>query len=340
MKITHAVCSDSFAGVERYVLRIALAQAAAGHDVTVLGGDPAQMRRPLRDAGVGFAPMPRFTSGIRTLRRHTDADVVNTHMTAADVAAVAAGVHRRSVLVSTRHFAQRRGTIGPVPIDALIARRFDAEIAISAAVAEQIRLPSTVVHTGVADSSPSPAVRSSRTILMAQRLQPEKHSPLGVRAFAASGLASAGWRLVIAGEGPELDQIVRLSRELGVAGQIDVLGFRDDVPQLLNDSAMLLATCPREGLGLTVLEAMSHALPVVAAGAAGHLDLVGDADAALLFTPDDVADAASSLRALADDPELRSRAGLALQQRQRTMFTLKAQADNTELVYREALGSS
>ena len=37
----------------------------------------------------------------------------------------------------------------------------------------------------------------------------------------------------------------------------------------------LLATCPAEHFGLTVVEAMSCELPVVAAGAAGHLETVG-----------------------------------------------------------------
>lgn len=337
LRIVHAVCSDRFAGVERYVLRIAVAQAAAGHDVTVLGGAPEQMSGPLGAAGVQFAPMRSFGAGIRTIRARSGADVVNTHMTAADVAAVAAGAHRRAALVSTRHFSRRRGTAGPVPIDTLVARRFDAEIAISAAVAESIGVPSSVVHTGVPDAEESPTVGTSRTILMAQRLQPEKHSWLGVRAFAASGLAADDWRIVIAGDGPERDDLIRLSQELGIREQVDLLGFRNDVPALLDSSAVLMAPCPREGLGLTVLEAMSHAVPVVAAGAAGHLDLVGGMDPALLFAPDDVSEAAARLRALAEDDGLRVRLGHALQERQRTEFTIDAQAKGTERVYLDAL---
>lgn len=337
LRVVHAVCSDSFAGVERYVQRIAIAQAEDGHDVTVLGGAPAQMTDPLSAAGVAFAPMPGFLSGVRTLRAHAGADVVNTHMTASDVAAVAAGVGRRSALIATRHFAQPRGRVGPVPIDRLVSHRIDAEIAISRAVADGMGVPGTVVHTGVPLADPAP-VRSARTILMAQRLQPEKHSWLGVRAFAASGLAAHGWRLVIAGEGPERGELIRLGEELGVSGAMDLLGFREDVPALLHESALVIAPCPREGLGLTVLEAMSHAVPVVAAAAAGHLDLIGDADQRLLFPPDDVQGAAGRMRALAEDAELRAQLGAALQERQRIGFTVDAQARNTERVYRQALG--
>lgn len=341
LRIVHVVCTDSFAGVERYVQRIAIAQAGDGHDVMVAGGARSEMEGPLQAAGVEFRPAPGVLAAARVLRTRGRAgvDVVNTHMTASDLAAVVAGVGRHSALVATRHFAQPRGRIGTVPIDRLIAPRFDAEIAISRAVATAIGVPSTVVHPGIAEADAAP-VAGSRTILMAQRLQPEKHSWLGVRAFSASGLAADGWRLVVAGDGPERDELSRLGRELGVAGQVELLGFRSDVQRLLQESAIVIAPCPREGLGLTVLEAMSHAVPVVAAGAAGHLDLIGGVDPLLLFPPDDAEAAGQRLRALADDPRSRVRLGLALQQRQRAEFTVTAQAAATERVYREALRSA
>ena len=45
------------------------------------------------------------------------------------------------------------------------------------------------------------AVDRLPVVLVAQRLEREKHTDVAVRAFAASGLADAGWRLKIAGDG-------------------------------------------------------------------------------------------------------------------------------------------
>lgn len=337
LHIVHVVCSDSYAGVERYVQRTAIEQARRGHRVTVLGGSPTRMAPPLADARVGHVPASGVLAAVRALRRLPDADVVNTHMTAADVAGVLVRASARFPVVATRHFAQPRGRFGPIPIDALVRSRIDSEIAISAAVAAAIGTPSTVVYTGVLDAD-QVAVDANRAILMAQRLQPEKHTTVGVRAFAASGLAAAGWRLLIAGEGPERAELDRLRRELGVVEAVDLLGFRDDVGDLLNRSALLLATCPREGLGLTVLEAMAHGLPVVAAGAAGHLDLLSGLDPDLLFAPDDVDEAGRRLRALAIDPKRRLDLGCRLRQRQRAGFSVSAQIEGTERVYRKAMG--
>ncbi|MBO0980982.1 glycosyltransferase family 4 protein [Microbacterium sp. SD291] len=334
------MCSDRFAGVERFVLRLAIAQADAGHDVRVAGGDPALMAPALEAAGVPFTRGTGVGQLVRALRS-VEVDVANTHMTAADgAAAIAFGIpgrHPRPAVVSTRHFASARGGVGPLRWDRVLAGRIDAEIAISRAVAASTGVPSTIVHTGVPNVT-SDRVRHSRTILMAQRLQPEKQTALGVRAFAASGLADSGWRLLIAGDGPDGPLLDRLARDLGVADAVTLLGFREDVPALLDEAGMLLATCPKEGLGISVLEAMSHGVPVIAAGAAGHLDLLEDLDPRALFPPENASAAASALRSLAADADGRSELGTAVRLRQRQRFSLPEQVAGTDAVYRAALG--
>ena len=59
LKIVHAIRSDGFSGVERYVLRLAVAQAPRGIGLHVIGGDPRQMRGPLAEAGVTHTPAAR-----------------------------------------------------------------------------------------------------------------------------------------------------------------------------------------------------------------------------------------------------------------------------------------
>jgi glycosyltransferase involved in cell wall biosynthesis len=334
------VRSDGFAGVEQFVLRLAIAQALAGHRVHVIGGDPAQMRPPLAAAGVAFTPASRTAHVARAIRRsQPGVDVVNTHMSAADLGAPAGlfGIRGRPVVVATRHFAQPRGRIGPIPIDALVKRTVDAEIAISSAVAAWIGVPSTVVHSGVEPRPlPDPGLRT-KTVLIAQRLEPEKATDDGVRAFAASGLAGEGWVLEIAGRGSEQGSLLRLATDLAIADVTRFLGFRADLPELMGRAGMLLAPCRREGLGLTVIEAMAAALPVIAADAGGHTDLLEGLDARALFTPGDVDAAAAALRALAEDPAARQHLGSAERDRQIARFTPARQLEGTIAVYREAI---
>jgi len=339
LRILHAVRSDGFAGVEQFVLRLALAQAADGHEVAVIGGAAERMRPDLDAAGVEHVPAARTVDVERAVRpRAAEVDVVNTHMTAADVAAVIALTgRRRPALVSTRHFAQPRGRLGPVPIDALVGRRIDAEVSISAAVAASVDRPSTVVHTGVDPRPLGDGRPRDRTVLIAQRLEPEKHTHVGIRAFAASGLAADGWTLEVAGDGSERDAVHALARELGLEPVVRFSGFRSDLPAVMDRAGMLVAPCPVEGLGLTVLEAMAGGLPVVAAAAGGHVELLEGLDERTLFTADDADDAARRLRALADDEPGRADLGAAERVRQQQGFSTRAQADGTEAVYREVL---
>lgn len=336
LRIVHAIRSDAFAGVEQFVLRLAIKQAQDGHFVHVIGGASNMMSPPLRTNRISFSPAATSLQTVRAIRRSTaGAEILNTHMTAADVAGVVglAGARRRPALVSTRHFTIPRGMGSGIPLDALIGRRIDAEIAISHAVAASIGRPSTVVHSGV-ENVDDVGGRRDKIVLMAQRLESEKQTDVGIRAFSGSQLARAGWRLEIAGSGAERPRLEALARELGV--DVRFLGFRDDVPALMRRAGMLLAPCTVEGLGLAVLEAMATGLPVVAADAGGHTEILEGLDPRALYRPADADAAARSLASLAADDPGRALLGAAGRERQRAAFSIESQAAGTEAVYRAA----
>jgi len=341
LRILHAIRSDGFSGVEQFVLRLALAQAADGHRVTVIGGATERMRPALAEAGIEHIPAARtieVTRAVRALRG--EFDVVNTHMTAAEVGTAAAlwltRRSRRPTVVATRHFAKARGRVGPVPIGPFLRHRIDGQISISRAVADTVDGPSTVVHSGIENRPMRDVTLRDRVVLMAQRLQPEKRSDVGIRAFAASGLADDGWILEVAGIGPEREALESLADELRISSAVEFLGYRADLPQVMDRAGLLIAPCPVEGLGLTLLEAMAGGLPVVAAGAAGHLDLLAGLDPRAMFPPGDAGAAARSLRSLAEDEPGRNALSLAARKRQQGEFSLGAQAAATEAIYRSA----
>ncbi|GAA4287446.1 glycosyltransferase family 4 protein [Georgenia daeguensis] len=336
MRILHAVRSDAFAGVERHVASLAAAQARAGHRVAVVGGDPTAMRAALGPR-IPHRPAATVAEVAAAVRGWRGGDVVHAHMTAAEIAVALAAPTR--AVVATRHFAGTRGAsrAGRLAEPAL-RRRIAAQIAISRYVADHVDGPSTVVPVGVPDRPDGrPAVDRARTVLLAQRLAPEKDGATAVRAFAFSGLAARGWGLDVAGRGTERATLERLAARLGVADAVTFLGPRSDVGELMARAGVLLAPCPVEGLGLAVLEAMAAGLPVVAAAAGGHLETVGTVDGAALFAPGEVAGASAALAALAADPARRDAYAAELRLAQRTRFTLAAQVAGTDAVYRSVL---
>ncbi len=338
MRIIHAVRSDRFAGVEAHICGLAATQAASGHQVWVIGGDPAAMRTRLGGHGVTHLTAHRVFDVARGLTslRDVDADIVHAHMTAAEIPAALVPVARARV--TTRHFAAPRGSSPTARyVAAQCARRFAAQIAVSAYVASHIESSSVVIHSGVDNRPLVPPADRVRALLLVQRLEAEKHSADALSAFARSGLDRQGWRLWIAGNGSRRDALRSLAHELQVEDRVDFLGHRSDARTLMDEASLMIAPTAVEAFGLAVVEAMSCGLPVIAAGSGAHLETVGSVQGSTLFSPGDVGEAARQLRALADDPGRRAAYGASLRDAQRARFTLEHQARQTDEVYRSVL---
>ena len=339
LRVVHVCCTDAFAGVERHVSELAAAQAAAGHAVLVVGG---QQDRMALAAGpeVTVRPGARIDIALRSLTRLPfRPDVINVHMTAAEVALAIAPQLRTVPVVSTHHFAAARGSRLHTRAAARVAaRRIAAQLAVSRYVADHIDGASIVVLSGVRpEPGRVPAAARDRTVLLAQRLEQEKCTDLGLRAFADSGLAAGGWRLQVAGDGSLRSELERLTRTLRIVSVVDFLGHRSDVHELMKAAGMLLATRPDEAFGLSVVEAMARGLPIVASRSGAHLETVGSTPGAALFTAGDAADAARLLGDLAGDEKRRDSYGALLQDIQRRNFTVGQQARNTDAIYRSVL---
>ena len=341
MKVLHVIHSDAFAGVERHVAQLAGAQADRGDQVVVIGGDQARMDS---ESSPQVVHRPAATAwetlrAVRTAARGRP-DVVHAHMTVGEAASIVALLGTRIPVVATRHFAQPRGRNAVVrALTGLLTRRLAAQIAISDYVANRVEGECTVVHPGVPEQPDAlPARERSRAVLVVQRLEQEKATDDALRVFARSGLVGHGWRLEVAGSGSQLASLQQLARDLGVADRVTFLGHRTDVSELMRRSGVLIAPCPVEGLGLTVVEAMAAGLPIVAAAAGGHLETLTGISGAVLYDPATGLDeAAVGLAALAADEAARDASARALQRTQRDRFTLERQAEATEAVYRSVL---
>lgn len=339
LRVAQVVCTDSFAGVERYVTVLSAALSRAGQDVTVLGGDERAMKAGLEGSDAAWFAAPTVTSAIRQLRNHLPFDLVHAHMTQAETAAVIATVGSGIPVVCTRHFAQPRGSSTPRrAVSSILARRIDTQISISEFVADRIEGSSVVIVPGVSSVG---TVRLSskrrKEVLMVQRLESEKRADLGVEAWSASGLAKHGWSLVVAGEGSQLESLVTLAGSLGVRESCRFLGFRNDVAELQCSAGIFLAPRPDEPLGLSVIEAMASGTPVVAAAGGGHLETVGLHNAAALYQPYDIAGAGRLLAELAFDATRRDVYGAELAELQRRHLAVDSQLAATVDLYTQIL---
>lgn len=92
----------------------------------------------------------------------------------------------------------------------------------------------------------------------------------------------------------------------GLRGKVFLLGPRDDVPHLMQQSDIYLSTAIFEGQGLTTLEAMALDCPVVAMACVGLRECVADGHDGLLVPPGDIEGAAVAVTRLLSDATLAS----------------------------------
>jgi glycosyltransferase involved in cell wall biosynthesis len=335
LDIVQVVRSDEFAGVERYVSEVSTSLASRGHHVTVIGGEPARMRSELPPQVVVRGARTVAGAAVALLGRR-DVDLVHVHMTAAEIAARLVHPLVRAPIVATRHFPAERGSSPAARLVARWASRSLArDIAISRFVAEQVGGPTELIPNGVADRPQAPLDKP--VVLVLQRLAPEKEPDVGLRAWAQSRLAENGWRLVVAGSGELAGSLVRLAGDLGVSDSVEFVGRVRDTDSLLAGSSILLATAPGEPFGLSVVEAMAHGLPVVAAAGGGHLETV--AESGILFPPGDTGAAATGLAQLAGSERRRAEMGRVLRRRQQELYSLELHVDRLEGLYREVVAA-
>jgi N-acetyl-alpha-D-glucosaminyl L-malate synthase BshA len=110
-------------------------------------------------------------------------------------------------------------------------------------------------------------------------------------------------RLLLVGDGPDMAEVVRLTRAHGLSDDVLFLGDQEQVVPLLSVSDLFLMPSVQESFGLAALEAMACEVPVIASRIGGLPDLIEDGVTGFLFAPDDLTGMGrASIRVLTDEP--------------------------------------
>jgi glycosyltransferase involved in cell wall biosynthesis len=113
-------------------------------------------------------------------------------------------------------------------------------------------------------------------------------------------------RFVCAGEGPEMDNLVHLAKELGVEKEVTFLGkiSRAETWQLRKNSEVYVLNSTYEGLPHTVLTSFAAEIPTVATNIPGTNEAVYNGETGLLVPTGDDEALAASITKLFDDKNL------------------------------------
>ncbi len=175
-------------------------------------------------------------------------------------------------------------------------------------------------------------------LLSAGRVVYQKGLDLGLRALAQ--LKDLDWEWCIAGDGPQMEALKSLARELGVAERVTFLGWqsREELAQWYHRSNVFLFPSRHEGMPNAVLEAMASGLPVIATRIAGSEELVVDGATGLLVNPEDVDSLRDSLSRLIVEAETRERMGRAARRRVASEYSWENAARRYSEYLQKAIG--
>lgn len=153
--------------------------------------------------------------------------------------------------------------------------------------------------------TPAPELRSATPVFSyLGRLKRYKGIDFVLRAFGEAAIPDAA--LEIAGAGDHRPELERLAASLDLGRRARFLGriSEEDKVSLLRRSWALAFASPKEGWGITNLEAAACGTPVVASNSPGIRESVRDGDTGFLVPHGDTAAMAAALRRLAGSPDL------------------------------------
>lgn len=132
-------------------------------------------------------------------------------------------------------------------------------------------------------------------ITVVGELNKNKNQKLSIEIYSEIEKHIKNSKLLLVGEGPEKQNLMRIVKEKQMINQVLFLGYRTDVNSILKSSDILLSTSLREGLPVNILEAVATEIPVVATNIRGNKELVFSSQNGLLYNIDDSYCAARSI---------------------------------------------
>jgi glycosyltransferase involved in cell wall biosynthesis len=365
--IAQGLFSYQIGGSERVGAELAIEFQRRGHQVICFGlyDTNGPIRGELEQAGIEcvdlnyetrLSPLRRLTYGIefyRFLRNRRVDGLLLHHATALILCGIAARLARTPRVVMTEHAihqlrerpdyrrtATRYCRYADVitAVDPGIADYFRDEMHVPAErlvyIANGVRVRTATAEQRAAMRTACGVGPENFVFLFVGRLQPVKDVGTLLQAFALlSRETRQRARLLIAGDGPERAALTALAASLGIAAEVNFLGPRGDIPQLLTAADAFVMTSVTEGQPMALIEAMAARLPCIATSVGGIPALLDDR-AGLLTPPSSPPATAAAMQQLMDSATLREECVTQAMRKIEARHSLERVVD----AYLEALG--
>lgn len=322
MRILQVITSLQIGGAEKLIAEITPMLRDKGHQVDVLAFDGVETHftQMLKQQGIKIISFgkncnvynPLFIFKLAKLMRHYD--IVHTHNTAPQLFAAIASLLCSVVLCTTEHTTsnRRRGWKWYARVDRWMYCRYKKVICISNQAEQNLKeyhpsLANTCTifngvdvakfHNATPISGLKPAGKFVVAMVAGFRYQKDQETL--IRAF--SHLDKDKFQLWLVGDGDRRSLLEQLVSDLNLQEQVQFLGLRSDIPELLHSADAVCMSSHFEGLSLSNIEGMSAGKPFIASDVDGLREVTKDFG--ILFPHGDDKALAAEIERLASDPD-------------------------------------
>lgn len=346
MRIVISNPRRGWGGTSSMALDLARGLRDRGHEVVVFCNPHSRLRQEVEASfalepilrGADF-PLPAILRCVRALRRHRPDVVLSApahDLAMTGVAAKLCGIPLVARRVDTASFPQAHRRALDRLVDHFIAnsRATRDSLLRSATWLDEARV--STVYNGIDVERFSAAAAAdlglppgSFAVGFVGRLVERKGVLEVASAWRRVAPLLPAAHLVITGAGAAESEMRRL---LQSAPRVHWLGFRRDIPAILQALDVALMPSWEEPFGLVAAEAMAAGVPVIAGRAGGLLEVVQDEVNGLLVPPRDADALAEAVLRLAGDDDLRRRLARTGVQRAATIFSAQRMVEKYEAV--------
>ncbi len=363
MRITYVITRAEMGGAQVHVLDL-LKGFAGQYTPSLITGERGYLTEECQRLGIETRLVPdlvqplkpwqdcKALAGVATALRQLRPDLVHCHTSKAGIIGrLAARVWSIPTVFTAHTWSFADGTSKLWKTVGKPAERFSAlwsqkiiavsesnrKLAIDLGIAPARKI--VTVYNGIEDTAwqcapHQPGNGAAPEIVMVARFANQKNHAELVEALAG---VHVPYRLSLVGDGPTRPAIEASVKALGMDRNVQFLGLRKDIDQILSRASIFALATKWEGFPLTILEAMRAGLPVIATNVDGVTESVRDRENGFVYEKGRVDQLRKALTTLLTDSGLRLSMGMAGRKRYETHFTREVMLSRTEGVYREVL---
>ena len=357
MKILHVITSLYTGGAEHLLVDL-LPLLKDGDknqvDLLLINGVETSFKKLIQQKGIDVHSLSSTNDvynprNILRMRKHLhDYDIIHTHNTACQLYVPIARMLTTSsaMLVTTEHSSsnRRRTRKWMKPIDRWMYNQYKAIICIAdrprqnleAYIGEKQSL--FTINNGVDIQRfvrPIKDIHGQNefVITMVAGIRAEKDHKTLLKSL--THLPDC-YRLQIVGGGERenREQVKSICHGLGLDDRVDFMGVRQDIPEILENSDVIVLSSHWEGLSLSSIEGMASGRPFIASDVDGLREIVGGAG--VLFPHGDDKELATQIQHLCEHPDEYQNVAQRCQERAR-QYDISVMADNYLKLYRDLL---